>query len=101
MGRVECEADLLGARSREVAGSLVAFTGLSRRQVAAHATHGPPIPAGITRHILLNGRALRVNLPLATLDAKQTIDSANDALSEHPADLHPRFYREPTLLFDS
>jgi hypothetical protein len=66
----------------------------------AMALEGALIPAGITRHILLQGRGLRVNLPLEFLRSSH-LDTANDFLRSHLAGLHPRLYREPTILFDS
>jgi hypothetical protein len=59
------------------------------------------IPAGITRHIILSGRALRVNLPLEYLGGTQSAEEANGALQRHLRALAPRTYTEPTILFDS
>jgi hypothetical protein len=59
------------------------------------------IPAGITHHVIREGRALRVNLPLEELVLGRDLQQANDALQHHLAGLHPRIYAEPTILFDS
>lgn len=79
---------------------LVAFPRFSRAQVVQMALQDTPIPAGITRHMIASGRALRVNLPLDLLRSADA-EAANDALAEYLATLHPRAYREPTILFDS
>jgi hypothetical protein len=62
---------------------------------------GALIPAGITRHVILCGRALRVNLPLELLDGSRTLEEANALLQDHLSGLQPRVYQEPTILFDS
>lgn len=80
--------------------ALLAFPPISRARVVAMAMQDTPIPAGITRHIVVGGRALRVNLPLEILSL-ETLDAANTALAAHLQGLHPRLYREPTILFDS
>ncbi|MGI8968193.1 MAG: hypothetical protein ACR2GA_03715 [Chloroflexota bacterium] len=81
--------------------TLIAFPGFSRSQVLTMAMRGALIPAGITRHIILCGRVLRVNLPLELLGESQDLDEANHALHLHLKTLQPRLYREPTILFDS
>lgn len=80
--------------------TLLAFPPFSRAQVVAMAMQDTPIPAGITRHIVVGGRVLRVNLPLDILSLK-TPEEANAALAAHLHGLEPRLYREPTILFDS
>ena len=81
--------------------TLVAFPPFSRSQVVCMAMEKTPIPAGITRHTILSGRALRVNLPLDVLDGSLSLDRANAALKQHLDGLRPRLYHEPTVLFDS
>lgn len=80
--------------------TLLAFPPFSRSRVVAMAMQDTPIPAGITRHVVSGGRALRVNLPLEILSL-ETVDEANAALVTHLEGLQPRLYREPTILFDS
>jgi hypothetical protein len=107
MTRVDCEpadveelAQTLCDPARD-GGTLIAFPPISRSQVVTMAMRGLLIPAGITRHIILTGRALRVNLPLALLDGSLDGEAAHQALRRHLAALQPRFYREPTILYDS
>lgn len=104
MTRVDCDANAIEARARALPdgedASLIAFPPITRCQVVAKAIEGLRIPAGITRHMILGGRALRVNLPLDVL-ALHDITHANDALARHLAVLNPRIYQEPTVLFDS
>lgn len=80
--------------------ALLAFPPFSRSNVVAMAMRNEPIPAGITRHVVARGRALRVNLPLEVLSAA-TLNDANAALDAHLGHLQPRLYREPTILYDS
>lgn len=103
--RVDCNLDIIEeeARSLESGGTgttLIAFPPITRGQVVAMAIEGIRIPAGITRHVILGGRALRVNLPLEVL-AIPDEGRAKEALTQHIAGLHPRVYHEPTVLFDS
>jgi hypothetical protein len=102
MTRVDCEVDAVEERARSLSGGqcLIAFPPVTRGQVVAMALDGTRIPAGITRHVILGGRALRVNLPLEVL-ALPDEAHANEALARHLAVLHPRVYGEPTVLFDS
>lgn len=104
MARVDCDADAAESRARalpdEENEALIAFPPITRGQVVAMAVEGLRIPAGITRHVILGGRALRVNLPLDVL-ALHDDARANEALTRHLAALHPRVYHEPTVLFDS
>jgi hypothetical protein len=102
--RVDCEPDELEERARELtpAGQsvLIAFPPFTRSQVVTMATRGLLIPAGITRHVTVAGRALRVNLDLDVLRS-DTIEEAQRRLRAHLDVLHPRVYRETTILFDS
>jgi hypothetical protein len=103
MVRVDCSHEDLEEQAHSIAAgqeSLIAFPPFSRSQVVMMATRETLIPAGITRHIIHAGRALRVNLPLSLLEMGD-VDDANEALQSHLASLQPRFYREPTILFDS
>jgi hypothetical protein len=65
------------------------------------AMRGALIPAGITRHVIMGGRALRVNVPLEMLRGSESLEEARQALKRHLASLQPRLYREPTILYDS
>lgn len=104
MVRVDCGAEDAEERAQSLDGSapraLVAFPGFSRSQVVTMAMRSTLIPAGITRHVIQAGRALRVNLPLSVLSMPLP-EEANAALREHLHTLSPRRYREPTILFDS
>jgi hypothetical protein len=103
--REDCDLDEVEERaaalSRNEGRTLIAFPAFSRFQVVSMAMHGAPIPAGITRHVIGTGRALRVNLPLEVLASGISLEAANQALEDHVSALHPRVYREPTILFDS
>ncbi|HEX8919591.1 MAG TPA: hypothetical protein VF898_13895 [Chloroflexota bacterium] len=79
--------------------ALIAFPPLTRSQVVSLALSGTRIPAGITRHVIRSGRALRVNVPLELLSGNE--QAAQSALEWHLAGLHPRLYQEPTILYDS
>lgn len=106
MTRVDCDADTVEERAAALTHganppSLVAFPPFSRSQVVTMAMRESLIPAGITRHVILGGRALRVNLPLDTLIEATTPENADAALRQHLQQLQPRLYRESTILFDS
>lgn len=107
MERIDCEPEELEERAKERSegssqpSTLVAFPPFSRSQVVSIALNRALIPAGITRHMVLTGRALRVNVPLEMLSGDWDSDSANDALKQHLSKLRPRVYREPTVLYDS
>ena len=81
--------------------TLVAFPAITRSQVVTMAMREILIPAGITRHVILEGRALRVNVPLEMFRGARSVEDARVALDRHLASLQPRLYREPTILFDS
>jgi hypothetical protein len=105
MQREDCDPDDVEDRAKRLcqaseATTLLAFPPFSRSQVVAIAMQREPIPAGITRHVLLKGRALRVNLPLEVL-GRSMLEEARGALRAHMEGLQPRLYREPTVLFDS
>jgi hypothetical protein len=96
---IEERAQLPGPDGRDPK-TLVGFPDISRWQVVTMAMRGALIPAGITRHVIRCGRALRVNVPLGMLDIED-LDQANAELRAHLSAMHPRLYREPTILFDS
>jgi hypothetical protein len=105
MTRVDCDHEMIEEQARAQAAdggtlALIAFPPITRGQVVGMAVEGLRIPAGITRHIILGGRALRVNLPVDIL-ALPDPEHANHALARHLAVLTPRVYQEPTILFDS
>ncbi len=105
MVRVDCDPEDIEERAKQLSGNedpmtLLAFPPFSRSQVVSMAMDGALIPAGITRHMLPAGRALRVNVPLEILGAN-TLETARIAFAEHLSTLQPRMYREPTMLFDS
>lgn len=104
MTRVDCDVGALeeqdDTRADGEDGALIAFPPMTRSQVVTMATDGLHIPAGITRHVILGGRALRVNLPLDVLALPDEM-RASEMLTRHIAALHPRLYGEPTVLFDS
>lgn len=105
MVRVDCDHDHVEEQAHGLAGeegpqSLVAFPPFTRGEVVGMAMQGGLIPAGITRHIILGGRALRVNLSLDCL-ALNDVEQANAELKKHLRTQRPRVYSEPTILFDS
>lgn len=81
--------------------ALVAFPPITRSQVVTMAMRNVLIPAGITRHVILEGRALRVNVPLEMLRDTKSLEEARQELDRHLDTLQPRLYREPTILYDS
>jgi hypothetical protein len=100
--RVDCDPEEVGARSLQTHGSnvLIAFPPFSRSQVVTMAARGLLVPAGITRHIILRGRALRVNVPLQVLRAP-SLEEARARFRKHLDGLRPRVYGETTILYDS
>jgi hypothetical protein len=59
------------------------------------------MPPGVTRHIILEGRALRINFPLSVLKAKETsLEEKNELLKEFLKNRKPRRYEEPTFMYD-
>jgi hypothetical protein len=106
MTRIDCDPEQVEERAHSLSAqddrpTLVAFPPFTRSQVVSMALQGALIPAGITRHVVLGGRALRVNVPLSMLSSDNSLGHANDALLEHLSTLQPRQYREPTILYDS
>ena len=104
LSRVDCDPDGVEERAHGLwahTGVLVAFPPFSRSQVVAIAVGGALIPAGITRHVILGGRALRVNVPLDLLSGSLDLEASDKQLREHLSALQPRLYTEPTILYDS
>jgi hypothetical protein len=59
------------------------------------------IPPGITRHIISEGRALRINYPLSVLKAEgMSLEAKNEILKEFLRKKKPRHYEEPTFMYD-
>jgi hypothetical protein len=59
------------------------------------------MPPGITRHIVLEGRALRINFPLSVLKAEgMSLETKNEMLKEFLKRKKPRRYDEPTFMYD-
>jgi hypothetical protein len=59
------------------------------------------IPSGVTRHIVLEGRALRINFPLSVLKAEEmSLETKNELLKEFLSEKKPRHYEEPTFIYD-
>lgn len=102
LSRVDCDPEEIGARALQVAESnvLIGFPRFSRSQVVTMAANGLLVPAGITRHVILRGRALRVNVPLDVLRAR-SLEEARERFRLHLAQLNLRVYRETTILYDS
>jgi hypothetical protein len=100
--RVDCDPEEISTRARQADASsvLIAFPRFSRSQVVTMAARRLLVPAGITRHIILGGRALRVNVPLEALRAP-SIEEAREHFRRHLSALRPRVYRETTILYDS
>jgi hypothetical protein len=84
--------------------ALVRFPRYTPDEIVRLADDGHKLPTGITRHII-QGRALRVNLPLSILmDETRTTQQKNDWLHDwikHKlACREIRYYQESTFLFD-
>jgi hypothetical protein len=59
------------------------------------------LPPGITRHIISEGRALRINFPLSVLKAEgMSLETKNEMLKEFLRKNKPRHYEEPTFMYD-
>jgi hypothetical protein len=86
----------------EVSGLLV-FPPYTPDDIVEFARNGLRVPTGITRHII-PARALRVNIPLALLQADQPLAEKNawwhEQVKTKLADNQIRFYQESTYLFD-
>ncbi len=54
-----------------------------------------------TIHIIVEGRALRINFPLSVLKAEGiSLEAKNEVLKEFLRDKKPRRYEEPTFMYD-
>lgn len=82
---------------------LVIFPNYDPSEVMALARDGELLPTGLTRH-LIQGRALRVNYPLADLKSPASLEEKNAALAAwlraKMATKEVRYYAEATYLFD-
>jgi hypothetical protein len=59
------------------------------------------MPPGVTRHIILEGRALRINFPLSVLKSEDmSLEAKNELLKEFLKKKKPRRYEEPTFMYD-
>ena len=59
------------------------------------------MPPGVTRHIVVEGRALRINFPLSVLKAEDiSLEAKNELLKEFLKRKKPRRYEEPTYMYD-
>jgi len=89
---------------------IVAFPKFTPQQVVQIATklatdaNGENVikmPPGITRHIVLEGRALRINFPLSVLKTEgMSLEAKNEVLKEFLRKKKPRRYEEPTFMYD-
>jgi len=86
---------------------IIAFPGFTPKQVVQIATRLAAgedvvkIPPGVTRHIVLEGRALRINFPLSVLKAEGvSLEAKNEMLKEFLKKKKPRRYEEPTFMYD-
>jgi hypothetical protein len=87
--------------------TIVAFPEFTPKQVVqiankpATGENAVKIPPGITRHIVLEGRALRINFPLSVLKAEDiSLEAKNELLKEFLRKKKPRRYEEPTFMYD-
>jgi hypothetical protein len=54
-----------------------------------------------TTHIIVEGRALRINFPLSVLKAEgMSLEAKNKLLEEFLREKEPRPYKEPALMYD-
>jgi hypothetical protein len=89
---------------------IVAFPKFTPQQVVQIATklatdenreNAVKIPPGVTRHIVVEGRALRINFPLSVLKAEgMSLETKNELLKEFLRKRKPRRYEEPTFMYD-
>ena len=84
--------------------ALIRFPRYVPDEIMRLADDGHKLPTGITRHII-QGRALRVNLPLSVLaDEERTTEQKNEWLrqwvKQKMAQREIRYYQESTFLFD-
>jgi hypothetical protein len=83
--------------------ALVVFPNFEPSEVMALARDGELLPTGLTRH-LIQGRALRLNYPLAQLKSDESLQDKNARLAgwmrQKMAGKEVRYYAESTYLFD-
>jgi hypothetical protein len=89
---------------------IVAFPKFTPEQVVRIATrlaigenreNAVKMPPGVTRHIVLEGRALRINFPLSVLKAEGiSLEAKNEVLKDFLRKKKPRRYEEPTFMYD-
>lgn len=89
---------------------IVAFLKFTPEQVVQIATrlatgenmeNAVKMPPGVTRHIVLEGRALRIDFPLSVLKAEgMSLETKNEMLKELLKKKKPRRYEEPTFMYD-
>ncbi len=84
--------------------ALIRFPRYTSDRILQLADNGHKLPTGITRH-MIQGRALRVNLPLSVLmDEHHTTEQKNEWLrgwiTQKLARCEVRYYQESTFLFD-
>ena len=74
----------------------------TRLATGANRENAVKIPPGITRHIIVEGRALRINFPLSVLKAEGiSLETKNELLKEFlRKKKKPRRYEEPTFMYD-
>jgi len=81
----------------------VIFPQYDPSEVLELARDGELLPAGLTRH-LIQGRALRINYPLAELKSQDGLEEKNARLKawllQKLSTKEVRFYGETTFLFD-
>jgi hypothetical protein len=54
-----------------------------------------------TTHIIVEGRALRINFPLSVLKSEEmSLGTKNELLKEFLRKKKPRRYEEPTFMYD-
>lgn len=69
--------------------------------VAENGKDALKMPPGVTRHIVVEGRALRINFPLSVLKAEDiSLEAKNELLKEFLRKKKPRRYEEPTYMYD-
>lgn len=58
------------------------------------------LPAGVTRHTILSGRVLSVNVPLSLLKADLTTAQKTEELQQWLCSRRRRVYAEPTIIYE-
>lgn len=85
------------------ASCLVIFPKFQPKDLVGFALNNHKIPTGISRH-LINGRALRLRIPLNFLRQKKSLTAKNRWLAKHITGIiknnQVRYYAEPVYIFD-